>query len=151
MTNVEEKIFLARVAEQAERFDDMVSFLDEVLAAKGGEVNPDERNLLSVAFKNLISSKRAACRTISAVEQNPKYSKFNGALLEYKTRIEGQLSQDCMRIIDMINNRVLAGTCADEAKAFFVKMVGDYYRYIAENAKDAQLEDVKNKANLAYQ
>ena len=137
MTNVEEKIFLARVAEQAERFDDMVDFLEEVLIVKAGEVNPDERNLLSVAFKNLISSKRAACRTISAVEQNPKYSKFNGALLAYKGRIEQQLTDDCQKIIDIINNRVLGGTCSDEAKAFFVKMVGDYYRYIAENAKDA--------------
>ena len=86
--NVEEKIFLARVAEQAERFEDMVDFLEEVLAQKGGSVNPDERNLLSVAFKNLISSKRAACRTISAIEQNPKYSKFNDSLLKYKQSIE---------------------------------------------------------------
>jgi len=102
MANVEEKIFLARVAEQAERFEDMVDFLEEVLVAKGGSVNPDERNLLSVAFKNLISSKRAACRTISAIEQNPKYSKFNTALLAYKTRIEEQLQGDCQKIIDMI-------------------------------------------------
>jgi 14-3-3 protein epsilon len=56
-----------------------------------------------------------------------------------------------MKIIDMINNRVLKGDCADEAKAFFVKMVGDYYRYIAENAKDAMLEEVKQKANEAYE
>ena len=151
MTNVEEKIFLARVAEQAERFEDMVDFLEEVLVVKGGEVNPDERNLLSVAFKNLISSKRAACRTISAIEQNPKYSKFNGALLAYKGQIETQLQQDCQKIIDMINSRVLETSCSDEAKAFFVKMVGDYYRYIAENAKDQLLEDVKQKARAAYE
>jgi len=116
-----------------------------------GEVNPDERNLLSVAFKNLISSKRAACRTISAIEQNPKYSKFNGALLAYKGQIETQLQQDCQKIIDMINSRVLETSCSDEAKAFFVKMVGDYYRYIAENAKDQMLEDVKQKARQAYE
>ena len=146
MVNVEEKIFLARVAEQAERFEDMVDFLETVLQEKGGSVNPDERNLLSVAFKNLISSKRAACRTISAIEQNPKYSKFNTALLAYKTRIEEQLQADCQKIIDMIEARVLNTDCTDEAKAFFVKMVGDYYRYIAENAKDAKLEDVKQKA-----
>ena len=151
MVNVEEKIFLARVAEQAERFEDMVDYLEEVLTQKGGEVNADERNLLSVAFKNLISSKRAACRTISAIEQNPKYSKFNGALMEYKGKIEEQLRADCQKIIDMINTRVLGGSCSDEAKAFFVKMVGDYYRYIAENAKDALLEDVKNKAKAAYE
>ena len=129
----------------------MVDFLDQVLQAKGGSVNPDERNLLSVAFKNLISSKRAACRTISAIEQNPKYSKFNAALLDYKNKIESQLTSDCQKIIDIINNRVLAGECADEAKAFFVKMVGDYYRYIAENAKEALLEDVKQKAKAAYE
>jgi len=45
---------------------------------------------------------------------------------------------------------VLAKACQDEAKAFFVKMVGDYYRYIAENAKGDQLEDVKQKALKAY-
>lgn len=51
----------------------------------------------------------------------------------------------------MINSRVLKSECSDEAKAFFVKMVGDYYRYIAENAKDSTLEDVKNKAKAAYE
>jgi len=51
----------------------------------------------------------------------------------------------------MINNRVLNGSCSEEAKAFFVKMVGDYYRYIAENAKGDQLEQVKNKAKAAYE
>ena len=49
--SVEEKIFLARVAEQAERFEDMVEFLAEVLEQKGADVTADERNLLSVAFK----------------------------------------------------------------------------------------------------
>jgi len=129
----------------------MVDYLEEVLASKGGEVNADERNLLSVAFKNLISSKRAACRTISAIESNPKYSKFNGALMQYKGQIEEQLRADCQKIIDMISNRVLSGSCSDEAKAFFVKMVGDYYRYIAENAKDGLLEEVKQKAKAAYE
>ena len=51
----------------------------------------------------------------------------------------------------MINTKVLSTSCSDEAKAFFVKMVGDYYRYIAENAKDQLLEDVKQKARAAYE
>ena len=50
----------------------------------------------------------------------------------------------------MINLRGLAGSCSDEVKAFFVKIVGDYYRYIAENAKDALLNEVKEKAKAAY-
>ena len=150
MSNVDENVFLARVAEQAERFDDMVTYLENVLQEKGADVTPDERNLISVAFKNLISSKRAACRTISAIEQNPKYQKFGDALVEYKTKIEQQLIDDCKRVIQIITDCVLAKSCDGEPKAFFVKMVGDYYRYISENAKEAQLEEVKQKALGAY-
>jgi len=72
--------------------------------------------------------------------------------LAYKGQIEEQLQADCQKVIDMINARVLQpSNCSDEAKAFFVKMVGDYYRYIAENAKDARLEEVKQKAKEAYE
>ena len=102
MANVEENIFLARVAEQAERFDDMVKYLVDVLDAKGAEVTSDERNLLSVAFKNLISSQRAACRTIGAIEQNPKYSKHADALQNYKRTIESELCANCERVIKAI-------------------------------------------------
>ena len=146
----EENIFLARVAEQAERFEDMVQYLAAVLDTKGGEVTADERNLLSVAFKNLISSKRAACRTIAAIEQNPKYSQFADALASYKETIESQLTADCEKVISLIQEKVLAKDCDGEPKAFFVKMVGDYYRYIAENAKESKLEEVKQKALQAY-
>ena len=51
----------------------------------------------------------------------------------------------------MINDKVLAKACDGEPKAFFIKMVGDYYRYIAENAKDAKLEEVKQKALKSYE
>merc|ERR1712146_422332 len=63
----------------------------------------------------------------------------------------GKLIADCQRVIDMINSKVLAKSCQDEAKAFFVKMVGDYYRYIAENAKGDQLESVKQNPLNAYE
>ena len=84
----EQNVFLARVAEQAERFDDMVSYLEQVLESKGTTVNPDERNLVSVAFKNLVSNKRAVIRTINVIEQNPKYAQFANALQAYKDTIE---------------------------------------------------------------
>jgi hypothetical protein len=112
----------------------MVNFLKPVLDNKGSALSSDERNLLSVAFKSLISSKRAAWRTISAIEQNPKYQKYADALAIYKKKIESALYQDCRNIIEIVNSKVLTKPSENEAKAFFVKMVGDYYRYIAETA-----------------
>jgi 14-3-3 protein epsilon len=93
--SLEEKIFMARVAEQAERFDDMVAFLNDVVKSKSEDFSTEERNLLSVGFKNQIGTKRTAIRTISAIEQNPKYAQYNNALQEYKKKIEGELFDQC--------------------------------------------------------
>jgi len=68
LMSLEENIFMARVAEQAERFDDMVKFLQSVVKSKNEDFTTEERNLLSVGFKNQIGSKRTAIRTISAIE-----------------------------------------------------------------------------------
>ena len=67
----------------------MVNFLEEAIKMKAGEdFTIDERNLLSVGFKNLIGVPRGAIRTIGAVESNPKYAKFSDALSGYKKTIE---------------------------------------------------------------
>jgi len=100
---LEEKIFLARVAEQAEKFDDMVRFLQQAIDCKSNEdFTIDERNLLSVGFKNQIGANRGAIRTIGAIEQNPKYQKFGDALKKYKTDIEKSLYDQCMHIVQMV-------------------------------------------------
>merc|ERR1711934_621066 len=133
--SMEEKIFLARVAEQAERFEVMVSFLNEAIDARSGEdFTIDERNLLSVGFKNLIGSQRGAIRTIGAIEQNPKYQKFGEALGTYKKQIEKELYDKCMLIVETVEKRCVKLAAEDESKAFFQKMIGDYYRYVAESA-----------------
>ena len=48
----------------------MVDFLKPVIKEKGAALTNDERNLLSVAFKNLVSQQRTPIRTIAAIEQN---------------------------------------------------------------------------------
>lgn len=150
MANIEEHIFMARVAEQSERFRDMVDFLKPVIKEKGASLTTDERNLLSVAFKNLVSQQRTAIRTITAIEQNQKYQKFAGGMAEYKKKIEEELYRNCDEIINLIKSEVLAKAAEDESRAFFLKMIGDYCRYIAESAKDQRLEATKTQALSSY-
>jgi len=149
--SLEESIFMARVAEQAERFDDMVNYLIAVVKKKNDDFTTEERNLLSVGFKNQIGSKRTAIRTISAIEQNPKYSKFNDALANYKKRIEQELYNQCVNIVETVKSSCMGVASTDETKAFFYKMIGDYYRYVAECAQGGQLETVKQGALEYYQ
>jgi 14-3-3 protein epsilon len=107
--------------------------------------------LLSVGFKNQIGSKRTAIRTISAIEQNPKYSKFGTALGVYKKKIEGELYNQCVSIVEIVKIQCMKVASTDETKAFFYKMMGDYYRYVAECASESKLETVKNGALENYQ
>ena len=123
-------------------------YLDEQSDLNSKKLN--ERNLLSVGFKNLIGSQRGAIRTIGAIEQNPKYQKFGGALGDYKKKIEGELYQQCMLIVKIVKEKCLGLAAEDESKAFFQKMIGDYYRYVAESATEATLEEVKQGALEGY-
>ena len=141
---------MARVAEQAERFDDMVDFLKPIVKEKGGDFSVEERNLLSVGFKNLIGGKRTAIRTISAIEQNPKYSKYADSLAAYKKKIEEELFKDCEDIISLIKNDAMKSLSDAEGKAFFQKMIGDYYRYMAESAQNERLSQARDGALEAY-
>ena len=48
-----------------------------------------------------------------------------------------------MSIVNIVKGSCIGLAAEDESKAFFQKMIGDYYRYVAESAKDARLEEVK--------
>ena len=141
---------MARVADQAERYEDMVQFLKEIMAETNEDVSVDVRNLLSVGFKNLIGSRRAAWRTVSAIEQNKKYEQYSARCAEYKSKIEKELTKLCEDIIKSVNDFSLKKADTPESKTFYLKMIGDYYRYIAESVKGDKLAEVTEHALQFY-
>ncbi|KAK7488247.1 hypothetical protein BaRGS_00020554 [Batillaria attramentaria] len=68
MADREDWVYEAKLAEQAERYDEMVDSMKKV-AALDCELTVEERNLLSVAYKNVIGARRASWRIISSLEQ----------------------------------------------------------------------------------
>jgi len=148
---MEKKIFMARVADQSERYEDMVDFLREIIEESSDDVSTDVRNLLSVGFKNLISSQRSAWKTVQAIEQNKKYAEYSSNCAEYKTKIAKELEDNCNKIIDIVKEYSLPKAGDDEAKVFYLKMIGDYYRYTAETAAGDKLNEVTEKASEFYQ
>ena len=52
--SLEKKIFMARVADQAERYEDMVTFIKEIMQESEDDVSVEVRNLFLVGFKNVI-------------------------------------------------------------------------------------------------
>merc|ERR1712179_588887 len=130
----EKEVYFAKLAEQAERYDEMADYMEKVGGA-GDELSVEERNLLSVAYKNAVGSRRAAWRIITSVEQkektkgnedNAKYAK------EYCTKVENELQKICDTILGLLDNNLINKAATGESKVFYQKMKADYYRYIAE-------------------
>ena len=123
-------VYRAKLAEQAERFDEMVADMKEV-AKQPQELTVEERNLLSVAYKNVIGSRRASWRVITSIEQKGDADKATH-VKDYKEKIEAELVGICDEILSIILDSLVPNSTSEEAKVFYYKMKGDYHRYLSE-------------------
>eukprot|EP01100_Stratorugosa_tubuloviscum_P014596 TRINITY_DN791_c0_g1_i2.p1 TRINITY_DN791_c0_g1~~TRINITY_DN791_c0_g1_i2.p1 ORF type:complete len:249 (+),score=115.53 TRINITY_DN791_c0_g1_i2:196-942(+) len=132
----EESVYMAKLAEQAERYEEMVDFMNKV-AKLNYELSVEERNLLSVAYKNKIGARRASWRIITSIQQKEE-SKGNTQRVEkiksYRSKVEGELRDICKSILQILNENLLPNSETIESKVFYYKMKGDYHRYLAEFA-----------------
>ncbi|KAJ5550645.1 hypothetical protein N7535_001409 [Penicillium sp. DV-2018c] len=148
----ENKTFLARLCEQAERYDEMVTYMKEV-ANIGGELTVDERNLLSVAYKNVVGTRRASWRIISSIEQkeeNKGSEEHVGIIRDYRQKIETELEQVCQDVLDVLDQALIPKAETGESKVFYYKMKGDYHRYLAEFASGPKRKSAATAAHEAY-
>ncbi|KAJ5430473.1 14-3-3 protein [Penicillium cf. griseofulvum] len=148
----ENKTFLARLCEQAERYDEMVTFMKEV-ANIGGELTVDERNLLSVAYKNVVGTRRASWRIISSIEQkeeNKGSEEHVNIIRDYRQKIETELEQVCQDVLDVLDEALIPKAETGESKVFYYKMKGDYHRYLAEFASGPKRKGAATAAHEAY-
>nr|POE80239.1 14-3-3-like protein [Quercus suber] len=107
----EENVYMAKLSEQAQRYEEMVEFMEKVSAAvESEELTVEERNLLSVAYKNKIDARRASWRIISSIEQK-EGSRGNedhvSKIWDYRSKIESELSNICDRILKLLDTRLL--------------------------------------------
>ncbi|GCB22270.1 14-3-3 protein homolog [Aspergillus awamori] len=146
------KTFLARLCEQAERYDEMVTYMKEV-ANIGGELSVDERNLLSVAYKNVVGTRRASWRIISSIEQKEesKGSEQHVSIIrDYRQKIETELEKVCQDVLDVLDESLIPKAETGESKVFYYKMKGDYHRYLAEFASGNKRKVAATAAHEAY-
>merc|ERR1712007_384414 len=145
-------VYFAKLAEQAERYDGMAEYMEKV-GKLPDELSVEERNLLSVAYKNAVGSRRAAWRIITSVEQKEK-SKGNEDQAkyakEYCSKVEGELQKICDTILGLLGGNLIGKATNGESKVFYQKMKADYYRYIAEYSDGDKKTKAAESARLAY-
>lgn len=133
-SKTEDYVFKAKLAEQAERYADMVKFMTKIVRSDRN-LTVEERNMLSVAYKNVVGSRRAAWRVISSLLTTEGRAPMEVSVLkEYKVKVETELKQMCAEILRLLRDTLIKESKETEEKVFYLKMAGDYYRYLAEFA-----------------
>jgi len=133
----EELVQQAKLAEQAERYDDMAAAMKQV-TEKDADLTNEERNLLSVAYKNVVGARRSSWRVISSIEQKTEGSEKKQAMAkDYREKVEKELTKICEEVLKLLDDHLIAKANLHESKVFYLKMKGDYYRYLADEVAHA--------------
>merc|ERR1711871_1540877 len=119
--------------------------------ASGDNLTVEERNLISVGYKNLMSARRTAFRVIESKEASMDGA--DAGMTEYKEKVQAELKE----LIEQVESEVVGiytegakKATDDEVLVFFYKMKGDYNRYGAEVTSDALKAEFTEKAQKAY-
>ncbi|XP_050311794.1 14-3-3 protein epsilon [Anthonomus grandis grandis] len=153
MAEREDNVYKAKLAEQAERYDEMVEAM-KLVAKLDLELTVEERNLLSVAYKNVIGARRASWRIISSIEQKEENLKGPEKKMEmirtYRQQVEKELRDICSDILDVLDKHLIPSASTGESRVFYYKMKGDYHRYLAEFATGTDRKDAAEHSLVAY-
>ncbi|BFZ53364.1 14-3-3 protein [Savitreella phatthalungensis] len=97
----------------------------KAVASSNQELSVEERNLLSVAYKNVIGARRASWRIVSSIEQKEE-SKGNAEqvklIKEYRVKIETELQKICLDILQVLDKHLIPSAQSGESKVFYHKM-----------------------------
>merc|ERR1711981_373875 len=111
-----------------------------------------ERNLLSVAFKNVVGARRSSWRVISSIEQKTEGAEKKQAMAkEYREKVEKEMRDICQDVLALLDNFLIAKASNAESKVFYLKMKGDYFRYLSEGAIGDAKAAVVDDSQKAYQ
>ncbi|KAF3445900.1 hypothetical protein FNV43_RR11077 [Rhamnella rubrinervis] len=138
----EEFVYMAKLAKQAERYEEMVEFIEKVSAA----VESDE-------LTNMIFARRASWSTISSIEQkeeNPGNEDHVSVIHDYRSKIETELSNICDGILKLLDSHLIPSTSSGDSKVFYLKRKGDYHRYLAEFKTGAECKEAAESTLTAY-
>jgi 14-3-3 protein epsilon len=129
---------MTKLAEQCERYDEMLVCMKRLVKLTP-VLSLDEKNLLSVAYKNVIGNRRTPWRTVAALDGRADKSTSMAELIkQFKARLEAEIGEICTDIFELLEKYLIPNAQDDESKVFYLKMKGDYHRYYVEAAPSAE-------------
>ena len=118
-----DNVYMAKLAEQAERYEEMVEYMKAVAQASQSDLTLEERNLLSVAYKNVVGARRASLRIIGSIETKEASKDGNNLdmIKSYKVKVEEELNTICSDILGLLDNSLIRSSLPAEPSVFYLR------------------------------
>merc|ERR1712194_748679 len=106
--NREDALYMAKLAEQAERYDDMVNYMRRIVDLKipANKLSVEERNLLSVGYKNMMSVRRTAWRTVQQYHEKNQED-GNQEAASQDSKYSDHISQEVFALINEVVSEIV--------------------------------------------
>ncbi|KAJ0789284.1 putative 14-3-3 protein [Helianthus annuus] len=118
----EEHVYMAKLSEEAERYEEMVEFMEKL------------SNSLSDTEELTVEEEMEHVTVIK----------------EYRSKIEKELSDICDGILKLLDLKLVPSAGSGDSKVFYLKMNGDYHRYLAEFKIVADRKETAESTLNAY-
>lgn len=140
---------IERMEEQQQNIADMKRII---------ELNPvlssDERNILSLVFKNYLSSRRGPVRDFQQYLRRSDIEipdSRRAAIARFIGQLQTEILEVARDLIELIDSSLLPVCSEPEQRVFYHKMKADYFRYVCENEDDPDRVMYCEKARACYQ
>ena len=151
MADKEECLYFAKLAEQAERYGDMIKYIKKLVNINC-DLNSEERSLLSIAYKNYVGIRRTAWRSLYAIEfkEETKANRNINPTHNYRIKVQEEVNSACKEIQELLDSKLIPKSKSPDSQVYYLKMKGDYNRYNAECSEEENKKSLSTKAMDAY-
>ena len=155
----EKNIYMALLAQQCSRYKEMFNYFEDLIKqrvkeGKSKDLSPQERELLSFGYISFINSKRHSlhiCMAFETKERKEYNSPILPHILEYRKKIETELTDSIEKIVNTLDNILIKNAEENLTKIYYLKLKGDFNRYITEYEKGLSRERASSGGLKAYQ
>lgn len=133
--------------------DEMIGYMKRIIDLNP-ELSNEERTYLSNIYKIAVSNRRNYVRDIEQnwkIEQEHQRLERAAKIREFLDTLYSELTEVCMDLISLIDSKLLPMATTPESRVFYMKLKGDYYRYILENENCAGRQSILEGAQKSYE
>lgn len=129
---MKDREFMVKLSTQGGCEEDMLEYLNAYVLVKKDDYNKEERDMISVTIKKHIRKERKSLELLDALVDQPKLKRFEANMRQYIEKLKDEAKMKMVEILQLLQTSCLAQAENRETKAFFLSLIGDFYRYQIE-------------------